>query len=200
MNAATEIAVLDQTAIATVFASPQGVDLLLKRIRNEAASETPDVTTAKGRARIASLAHKVSKAKVLVDDHGKELVAEEKKRLALIDADRKKWRDGCDALRDEIRQPLTNWENVEAARVQKHKDAIEALRELSRQSMGKDSAAITALLEQAEAVALGEHWDEFAAEAGKAKDETIAVLRMDLANRQKYEGRTCTPARRSRTP
>src|SRR5574343_452279 len=119
-----EIAVLDQTAIATVFTSPQGVDLLLKRIRDEAASETPDVTTAKGRARIASLAHKVSKAKVLVDDHGKELVAEEKKRLALIDADRKKWRDGCDALRDEIRQPLTDWENAEAARVQKHNDAI----------------------------------------------------------------------------
>ena len=190
-----EIAVLDQTVIATVFTSPQGVDLLLKRIRDEAASETPDVTTAKGRARIASLAHKVSKAKVLVDDHGKELVAEEKKRLALIDADRKKWRDGCDALRDEIRQPLTDWENAEAARVQKHKNAIEALRDLSRQSMGKDSAAIAALLEQAEAVALGEHWEEFAAEAGKAKDETVAVLRMDLANRQKYEAEQAELAR-----
>ena len=30
-----EIAVLDQTVIATVFTSPQGVDLLLKRIRDE---------------------------------------------------------------------------------------------------------------------------------------------------------------------
>ena len=73
-----EIAVLDQTVIATVFTSPQGVDLLLKRIRDRSGIRTPDVTTAKGRASLLRWLTRSTKAKVLVDDHGKELVAEER--------------------------------------------------------------------------------------------------------------------------
>jgi len=176
----TEIATLESTEIQLAFTSPNGIDILIERIRKEAQSEVPDLSTAKGRARIASLAHKVSKTKVMVDDYGKELVAEEKKRLALIDADRKKWRDTCDAIRDEIRKPLTDWEQAEADRIQRHKDAIQKLRELSALAMGADSSAISGLIAQAEAVALGDHWQEFAAEAGKAKDETLAILRLDL--------------------
>lgn len=190
-----EIAVIDNTAIAQAFATPSGIDVLIQRIKSEASAEVPDLTTKKGRDRIASLAYKVSKTKTLVDDFGKELVAEEKKRLALIDADRKKWRDECDKLRDEIRKPLTDWEQAEADRIQRHKDAIQQLRELSAPSMGADSAAISALIAQAEAVTLGDHWQEFAAEAGKAKDETLSILRLDLQRRQQYEAEQAELAR-----
>lgn len=190
-----EIAVIDNTAIAQAFATPSGIDVLIQRIKSEASAEVPDLTTKKGRDRIASLAYKVSKTKTLVDDFGKELVAEEKKRLALIDADRKKWRDECDKLRDEIRKPLTDWEQAEADRIQRHKDAIQKLRELSAPAMGTDSAAISGLIAQAEAVALGDHWQEFAAEAGKAKDETLAILRFNLQRRQQYESEQAELAR-----
>lgn len=190
-----EIAVIDNTAIAQAFATPSGIDVLIQRIKSEASAEVPDLTTKKGRDRIASLAYKVSKTKTLVDDFGKELVAEEKKRLALIDADRKKWRDECDKLRDEIRKPLTDWEQAEADRIQRHKDAIQQLRELSALAMGTDSAAIAALISQAEAVTLGDHWQEFSAEAGKAKDETLSILRLDLQRRQQYEAEQAELAR-----
>lgn len=190
-----EIAVIDNTAIAQAFATPSGIDVLIDRIKSEASSEVPDLTTKKGRDRIASLAYKVSKTKTLVDDFGKELVAEEKKRLALIDADRKKWRDECDKLRDEIRKPLTDWEQAETDRIQRHKDAIQQLRELSALAMGADSEAIAALIAQAEAVTLGDHWQEFAAEAGKAKDETLSILRLDLQRRQQYESEQAELAR-----
>lgn len=191
----TELATIETTEIQLAYTSPNGIDILLDRIRKEAASEVPDLTTAKGRARIASLAHKVSKTKVLVDDYGKELVAEEKKRLALIDADRKKWRDECDAIRDAIRKPLTDWEQAEADRVQRFNDAIQQLRGLAPMALGADSAAISGLIAQAEAVTLGEQWQEFAAEAGKAKDETLAILRLDLQRRQKYEAEQAELAR-----
>lgn len=191
----TEIATLESTEIQLAFTSPNGIDILIDRIRKEAQSEVPDLSTAKGRARIASLAHKVSKTKVMVDDYGKELVAEEKKRLALIDADRKKWRDTCDAIRDEIRKPLTDWEAAEAARVQRHKDGIEELRSLANLAMGASSEVIRDLLAKAEAVPLGDHWQEFAAEAGKAKDETIAMLRVDLDSRLKHEAEQAELAR-----
>lgn len=190
-----EIAVIDNTAIAQAFATPSGIDVLIQRIKSEASAEVPDPDTKKGRDRIASLAYKVSKTKTLVDDFGKELVAEEKKRLALIDADRKKWRDECDKLRDEIRKPLTDWEQAEADRIQRHKDAIQKLRELSAPAMGTDSAAISGLIAQAEAVTLGDHWQEFAAEAGKAKDETLAILRFNLQRRQQYESEQAELAR-----
>ncbi len=190
-----EIAVIDNTAIAQAFATPSGIDVLIQRIKSEASAEVPDLTTKKGRDRIASLAYKVSKTKTLVDDFGKELVAGEKKRLALIDADRKKWRDECDKLRDEIRKPLTDWEQAEADRIQRHKDAIQKLRELSAPAMGTDSAAISGLIAQAETVTLGDHWQEFAAEAGKAKDETLAILRFNLQRRQQYESEQAELAR-----
>jgi hypothetical protein len=189
-----EIAVIDNTAIAQAFAT-SGIDVLIQRLKSEASAEVPDLTTKKGRDRIASLAYKVSKTKTLVDDFGKELVAEEKKRLALIDADRKKWRDECDKLRDEIRKPLTDWEQAEADRIQRHKDAIQKLRELSAPAMGTDSAAISGLIAQAETVTLGDHWQEFAAEAGKAKDETLAILRFNLQRRQQYESEQAELAR-----
>lgn len=190
-----EIAVIDNTAIAQAFATPSGIDVLIQRIKSEASAEVPDLTTKKGRDRIASLAYKVSKTKTLVDDFGKELVAEEKKRLALIDADRKKWRDECDKLRDEIRKPLTDWEQAEADRIQRHKDAIQQLRELATQTMGHGSAVIAAFIAQAEAVTLGDHWHEFAAEAGKAKDETLAILRLDLQRREQLEAEQAELAR-----
>lgn len=190
-----EIAVLENTEIQLAFTSPNGIDILLEKVRKEAASEVPDLTTKKGRDRIASLAYKVSKTKTLVDDYGKELVAEEKKRLALIDADRKKWRDECDKLRDEIRKPLTDWEQAESDRVQRHRDAIQQLRGLAPQAMGANSETIIGLIAQAESVTLGDHWQEFSAEAGKAKDETLTVLRLDLQRRQQYESEQAELAR-----
>lgn len=183
----TEIATLENTEIQLAFTSPNGIDILIDRIRKEAQSEVPDLSTAKGRARIASLAHKVSKTKVMVDDYGKELVAEEKKRLALIDADRKKWRDTCDAIRDEIRKPLTDWEAADESRIANHKAGLAELRGLVQSANGADAETIRHLISGAEAVQLGECWEEFAAEAGKAKDETLSALRASLASREKYE-------------
>jgi len=189
-----EIAVIDNTAIAQAFATPSGIDVLIQRIKSEASAEVPDLTTKKGRDRIASLAYKVSKTKTLVDDFGKELVAEEKKRLALIDADRKKWRDECDKLRDDIRKPLTDWEQAEADRVQAHKAKLQFCRECIHVE-GLASDEIQLRLTAAENMTLGDHWHEFAAEAGRVKDEVTASLRKSLADRQRHEAEQAELAR-----
>ena len=83
---------------------------LLARIRKDALSLVPDVTTATGRKEIASIAYKVSQTKVTIDDAGKELVSGWKKQAGEVDAGRKLARDTLDALRDEVRAPLTAWE------------------------------------------------------------------------------------------
>jgi len=182
----TELATIETTEIQLAYTSPNGIDILLERIRKEASSEVPDLTTAKGRARIASLAHKVSKTKVMVDDYGKELVAEEKKRLALIDADRKKWRDECDAIRDAIRKPLTDWEQAEADRVQRHKEGIASITCMSNCD-GMTAECIAISIAALEETPMGEMWEEFAGEAASAKDKALFVMRSALAARQQYE-------------
>ena len=183
---AAELAVIEQKDIVSVFTTENGVDVLFDRLANEVRAEVPDLTTKKGRDRIASLAYKVSKSKGVVDEHGKELVSAEKARLALIDADRKKWRDKCDALRDEIRKPLTDWENEEKQRIETHESNIGLMQCLANVD-GLHSDLIKARLVEAENIEVGLHWQEFAIQAAIAKDATIKALKASLAARLHHE-------------
>lgn len=181
-----ELAVIEQKDIVSVFTTENGVDVLFEQLANEVRAEVPDLTTKKGRDRIASLAYKVSKSKGVVDEHGKELVSAEKARLALIDADRKKWRDKCDALRDEIRQPLTDWENAEKQRLETHESNIGLMQCLANVD-GLHSDLIASRLAEVENIAIGDEWQEFANKAAIAKDATIKALKTSLDARLHYE-------------
>lgn len=97
-----------------------GLDDLLARIRAEAVTLVPNVKTAAGRKEIASIAYKVSRSKTAIDDAGKALVADLKKQSGDIDSARKKARDTLDALRDEVRKPLTDWE-AEQQRIERER-------------------------------------------------------------------------------
>lgn len=97
-----------------------GIGQLLDTIEGEARSLVLDATTAKGRAEIKSHAHAVAKTKTLIDGAGKKLVAGIKSRSQAIDAGRKECRDRLDALKAEIRKPVTEFEEQEKARIDKH--------------------------------------------------------------------------------
>lgn len=98
--------------------------------------EGQTVETAAGRDVLKSTAYQVARTKTAVDDLGKALVADAKKRVADIDGRRKTWRDAMDALRDRIRQPLTDWEQAaqKAAEDAARKEA-EAIREAQAAKM-----------------------------------------------------------------
>ena len=115
-----EIQVLEQNsnAIIEAFKIEGGAQSLFDRIAEQARSVVPDLSTDKGRKAIASMARKVASSKTAFDAHGKELKEQYTVITSKIDADRKFFRDKCDALRDEIRKPLTDWENAEKDRVE----------------------------------------------------------------------------------
>lgn len=115
---------VEPTSVQTVFASAGQLDPLIAAVAEVVRAHTPDVSTAKGRAEIASLAHKVSKTKAYLDDLGKNLVAGLKELPKKIDANRLAMRTQLDALRDEARAPLDKWE-AEQARL----EAVEKARE-----------------------------------------------------------------------
>ncbi|VFR32447.1 TolA protein [plant metagenome] len=187
MSTTTELAELPppETALQ-VYSKPGGLDPWLDKIRAEVSGHVPDLSTKKGRDAIASLAFKVRKVKTALDGIGKDQVDRLKEIPKKIDAERKRMREALDALADEVRAPLDQWEQAEDDRVQRHKDAIEGIVSLAA-DCGETVESIRAAIGAAEAVAIGPEWEEFEPEAARTKDKALTGLRDRLAAREKYD-------------
>lgn len=188
MTSKTEIATVPtkENALA-VFSAAQGLDPYLAQIRAEIDGFIPDITTKKGREAIASIAHKVARSKTALDDVGKKLVADLKEVPKLIDAERKRMRDLLDTWKDEVRKPLDDWEDAEAARVAKLQNGIDWFKLRATENADLDSAELKAKLEKVQGFIVGENWEEFEAEAHRAKAAAIESLTAQLAKREKFE-------------
>lgn len=117
--------------LEAAFISDDYITNLVADIRQKASSVVGDVNTVKGRGVYISMASTVRRTKTVIDDAGKALVAEMKKRPALVDASRKKVRDELDALAVEIRRPATEWE-AEQERLKAEEEARVAAEELAK--------------------------------------------------------------------
>lgn len=110
MSEVTDLVVIEKSSAMAVFTNNEQLDPIIEKIEKEARSLVPDVTTKKGRDAIASMAHKVARSKTYIDNAGKDLVAELKALPKQIDESRRIARERLDALKDEVRRPLTEWE------------------------------------------------------------------------------------------
>lgn len=182
------IQIPESTALQ-VFVSPDGIDPYIEKIRQEALAHVPDLSTKQGRAAIASIAAKVAKSKVYLEDTGKALCDRERAKIdatlsAVMDA-RKRVKEELDALRDEVRKPLTDWENAEAARKGGIEARIEAMRQLP--PIGSDSNAIQKHLSRLEATQIDESFAEYTAEAAIARTHAIRDCKDRLNAQLKIE-------------
>nr|DAE54963.1 MAG TPA: hypothetical protein [Caudoviricetes sp.] len=146
MSEATDLVVIEKSNAMAVFTSKEQLDPLLEKIETEARSLIPDLTTKKGRDAIASMAHKVARSKTYIDNAGKDLVAELKALPKQIDESRRIVRERLDALKDEVRRPLTEWE-AEQERIKAeeemnawHAEALEMNAEFDRQLAARREA------------------------------------------------------------
>lgn len=187
-TAQTQLVVIEPTAAVTLFTEGDGIDAMLADIRKQAASLVPDVTTAKGRKEIASVAYAVAKTKTYLDGLGKDLTAQYKAIPARIDANRKLIRDTLDALKDEVRAPLTQYEAAEEARVEALQARLARLNELgSAASVEIAATQLQAMLLEVEQTELDDSWQELLPQATVAKELATKRLGETLATRQKYE-------------
>jgi len=191
MYGMSELQVIEQNAIVVAFQKENGIQDLFDRMAEQARSIVPDVTTKKGRDAIASQAYKVSKSKTAVDNHGKDLVAGIKAQAAVIDRDRKAWRDQCDALRDEIRKPLDDWEQAEKARVAKHEQLIDVIRMSAAICQNPEnpwaSINIKDSISDLESLVIDSSLEEYEEQAKLAKFESLELLRKALAQAEQRE-------------
>ncbi len=169
-----------------VYSSANGLDPFLAKIRKEIDSFVPDVTTRKGREAIASIAYKVARSKTALDNVGKELVAELKEVPKKVDAERKRMRDLLDTWQAEVRRPLTEWEEREAARVAMLEARVQQLRDFASVD-GLQASGIQVQIDNLEAIGVGANFEEFEAEAHRVKSASLATLREALIAREKYE-------------
>lgn len=184
----TQLVVIEPATAITLFTEGDGIDAMLDDIRKQAASLVPDITTAKGRKEIASVAYAVAKTKTYLDGLGKDLTAQYKAIPARIDANRKVIRDTLDALKDEVRAPLTQYEEAEVARVEALQARLARLNELgSNASIEISAAALQDMLLEVEQTALDDSWQELLTQATVAKELSAKRLSETLAARQKYE-------------
>lgn len=125
----TDLAVVETVSASIIFV-PGGVDAILEKIKNEVRSFKPDISTPGGRDAIKSFAYKIARSKTALDDMGKDLVTDLKKQTGAIDADRKRIRDELDALKDEFRKPLTDWESADARRIAAHEAELASIEQI----------------------------------------------------------------------
>ena len=184
-----DLITLDQNVIVAAFAKRGGTEELFEHIAQEARSHVPDVTSKKGRDAIGSLAMKVSKSKTLIEKCGKELVAEQKAQIKLIDDDRIAIVKKFDQLRDEILAPRDAWEQAEADRLAKHNQFIASIIVMSatEQYENRGSEYIKQMLANIEEIIIDSSLEEFEQEAKIAKFEALEKLRTALVAREKYE-------------
>lgn len=186
-----EISEANAPAIYVAGGLQQFIDL----VKAEIEGEVPDLTTRKGRERIASLAAKVSKSKTAVEKPGRDYLRRLKEMPKVVEAELREFVTKMDTLRDETRRPLTEWEAAEDARINRHNDRLNWLKTLADDLGELSSLHIKGLIAEAEGIQLGAHWEEFEAEAATAKDKVLSTLRAALQKREQFEAEQAELAR-----
>ncbi|MGN9648185.1 hypothetical protein [Klebsiella michiganensis] len=186
MSEIMDLVVIEKKNAMAVFTNNDQLDPLIELIEKEARSLVPDVTTKKGRDAIASMAHKVARSKTYIDNAGKDLVAELKALPKQIDESRRVVRERLDALKDEVRRPLTEWE-AEQERI-KAEEAMNALHAEALEMNIKFDQELAAKFEADHEMALLMDKDIDRERADKAAEaERLRIAREEEIKRQAEE-------------
>jgi hypothetical protein len=160
----------------------------VEQVRAAVIGEVPDLSTDKGRKRIASLAASVARSKTAVDDVGRAYLKKLKEMTKPIEAELREFEADMNALRDEVRKPLNEWQAQKDAEEDKRQSAIDQV--VARFTLAADANAdeIQSALFGLEQEPLTE--DVFGARLEEAESKRtygITLLTAQLAKRQQYE-------------
>lgn len=162
----------------TVLIDEKAYSEFYARVKEQVSAHVPDVTTKKGRDEIKSLAYKVVRSKTAIDDAGKKLNEEARAKINAVDAQRRKIREELDALADEVRKPLTDWEDAEKQRTDTMASVMLAITTASTIQVGASSDDIAKAIEDVAAIFI--YREIFGEEYDMAEDRrqmTLTALR-----------------------
>lgn len=179
-----DIPTIDDIKPSDVFGEA-GADAIITKIETAARAVEIDISTDMGRKECASVAYKVAKLKNGIDELGKGVAAEWKAKAAKVDASRRHVWTKLEKLQTDIRQPLTEFETTEQARVEEHENQIATILAFgvltsgSSHEISSNLAAISTIMQR--------DWQEFSRRATEVADATRDSLQKQLTVRQKYD-------------
>jgi hypothetical protein len=125
---------------------------------------------------LASLAYKVARSKTALDKMGKDLGESHYKSWKAITSERTRIEKELDALKDEVRKPLTDWENAEKDRIAAHEKAIADIEGMTQFDAPATAADIKFRLDSFTALPPRD-WEEFAKRGEAADAATTNTLK-----------------------
>ncbi|EKT4486729.1 hypothetical protein JGK44_001129 [Shewanella algae] len=164
------------------------LDAYFEHIRTEATSEVPDLTTKKGRDRIASLSAQVSRSKTAIEKPGRAYLKHLKESVKPVETNLRSFVNGCDQLRDDVRKPLTDWEEEQKARAQRLQamvdefgDQVQSMRQtLLSIDVHEREAFIDEIIAEVQETPVDESFEDFQEAGQQAKDAALRDLRQSL--------------------
>ena len=187
----TDLVVATEIQPAILFGDEhETLDGLLEKIKKEVSTIVPDITTAKGRKAITANVSRITKSKTLLDKVGKEYNAAQKELLKKFDTRRKHAFTFLENLQKEVREPLTEWEDKEKARIAKCEGVVDTLIKAGQDSenwMNLTIEELSDLLISVEEVTITKRLAEFEEEAEIAKKESIRKINNSIDSRNKYD-------------
>lgn len=185
-----ELQLAPQALNAVQIFQQGGLDAILEGIEAKVRAIPLDGSTAAGRDQIRSVAYSVTRTKTLLDAEGKALTEGWRESTKRVNDDRKRLTERLTLLADDVRKPLTDFENKDKARVAAHEAALAELTgllEILKRYPNMTAADLAAHLADYESLHAGRDWEEFTSRAHAARTGVLSTVQEKLAARRQFE-------------
>jgi hypothetical protein len=173
--------------IADLF-KPEIINPILDVIEKHVKSIPVDATTDKGRKDCIALAAKVCKSKTFIESSRKKHLEDIQKIVKTVNASSNASQARLQTLQDETRKPVTDWEDIEKARVAALEEKLTVIAGYGTKAQAEwQILSITAMREMLALVAAKFDWQEYG-KRGELTEKTAAdQITAAITQREKYE-------------
>lgn len=186
MNAETKIEPAGSTDIVTIVSQNPGIVLLdrekfnqfYERMKAETDKLVPDTSTKKGRDEITAMAFKVTRTKTAIEKERLRLTEEWRSKTKVVNDAGREIKESLEALADEVRRPVTEWEEVDNARIRQCEETIDWFKTQKIIAEDDTAAAVMARAHAVyEKVIDPDQFQDLVEDAEAAKDDAMATLK-----------------------
>lgn len=182
----TELAVVNAQNAVQIFTGG-GLNGILDGIEVKVRAMELDGSTAKGRDEIRSVAYKVARTKTALDAEAKKLTEGWRTATSQVNSERKRAQERLDALAEEVRKPLTDFENKEKGRIAAHEAALAEWSSFAPVSPHATAEELTFYLQKFGGLHADRNWEEFSVRALKVRAEVTVALMNALKARTQFD-------------
>lgn len=182
----TELAVVNAQNAVQIFTGG-GLSAILDGIEGKVRGMELDGSTVAGRDEIRSVAYKVARTKTALDAEARKLTEGWRTATSQVNSERKRAQERLDSLAEEVRKPLTEFEDKEKNRIAAHEAALSEMAVLSLTGRNASVDELQTALGLLDNLHVDRDWQEFDSRAKRVRAEISSDLNMRRAVRRKLD-------------